>query len=47
MTINAWNSEAYNSSDFNIPITNLANLEANWVTFTVFWFMEHYNDTEM
>jgi len=47
MTINAWNSEAYNSSDFNLSITNLANLEANWVTFTVFWFMEHYNDTEM
>jgi len=47
MTINAWSSEAYNSSDFDISITNLANLRANWVTFTVFWFMEHYNDTEM
>lgn len=47
MTINAWNSEAYNSSDFDVSITNLANLKANWVTFTVFWFMEHYNDTEI
>jgi hypothetical protein len=47
MTVNAWSAEAYNSSDFDQSIENLANLEANWVTFTVFWFMEHYNDTEM
>jgi hypothetical protein len=47
MTVNAWSAEAYNSSDFDQSIENLANIEANWVTFTVFWFMEHYNDTEM
>ena len=39
MTINAWSAEAYNSTDFDESITNLAGIEANWVTFTVFWFM--------
>jgi len=47
MTLNAWSAEAYNSSDFDQSITNLANIKANWVTFTVFWFMESYTDTEM
>jgi len=47
MTLNAWSAEAYSSSDFDQSITNLANIKANWVTFTVFWFMEYYNDTEM
>lgn len=47
MTVNAWSAEAYNSSDFDQSIENLANIEANWITFTVFWFMEHHNDTEM
>jgi len=47
MTINAWSAEAYNSSDFDQSITNLANIKANWVTFTVFWFMEHSYDTEI
>jgi hypothetical protein len=47
MTITAWSDEAYNSSDFDQAITNLANIKANWVTVTVFWFMEHYYDTEI
>jgi len=47
MTINAWSAEAYNSSNFDQSIMNLASIKANWVTFTVFWFMEHYNDVEM
>ena len=47
MTINAWSAEAYNSSDFDLSIANLANIKANWVTFTVFWFMEKYNSTEI
>lgn len=47
MTINAWSAEAYNSSDFDTSITNLVELKANWVAFTVFWFMEQYNDTEI
>lgn len=47
MTINAWSAEAYNSSDFDQSIANLASINANWVTFTVFWFMETGDDTEM
>jgi len=47
MTLNAWSNEAYNSSDFDQSITNLANIKANWVTFTVFWFMENHTDTEI
>jgi len=47
MTLNAWSAEAYNSSDFDQSILNLANIEANWVTFTVFWFMGNHTDTEM
>lgn len=47
MTICAWSAEAYNSSDFDQSVANLANIKANWVTFTVFWFMETYTDTEM
>ena len=47
MTVNAWSTEAYNSSDFDQSIQNLANVKANWVTFTVFWFMEAHDDTEI
>jgi hypothetical protein len=47
MTVNAWSAEAYNSSDFDQSIVNLAGIETNWVTFTVFWFMESFNDTEI
>ncbi len=47
MTINAWSAEAYASSDFDQSITNLANIKANWVMLTVFWFMELCTDTEM
>jgi hypothetical protein len=47
MTMNAWSAEAYNSSDFDQSITNLANIGANWVTLTVFWFMNTSSDTEM
>jgi hypothetical protein len=47
MTLNAWSAEAYSSLDFDQSITNLANIKANWVTFTVFWFMANKNDVEM
>ena len=47
MTITAWSSEAYNSSNFDTSIRKLDDSKANWVTFTVFWFMESYTDTEM
>jgi hypothetical protein len=47
MTVTAWSAEAYNSSNFDQSITDLADIKANWVTFTVFWFMEKYNDTEI
>jgi len=47
MTINAWSAEAYNSSDFDQSIANLANIGANWVTFTVFWFMNTSDATKM
>ena len=32
---------------FDRSITNLANIKANWVTFTVFWFMKKYDDTDI
>jgi hypothetical protein len=47
MTINAWSAEAYNSTDFDQSITNLANIGANWVVFDVFWFMNKYTDNDM
>jgi len=47
MTVNAWSAEAYNSSDFDNSMANLANLGANWVTFTVFWFMNTSYDMIM
>ena len=47
MTVNAWSAEAYNSSDFDQSIANLASLNVNWVTFTVFWFMNTSSDTIM
>jgi len=47
MTLIAWGAENYSSPDFDQSISNLAGIKANWVTFTVFWFMEHYTDTEM
>jgi len=47
MTVNAWSADAYNSSDFDQSITNLANTGANWVMLTVFWFMNTSTDTEM
>ena len=40
MTVNAWSAEAYNTSDYDQSITNLSNIRANWVLFTIFWFME-------
>lgn len=47
MTINAWSAEAYNSSDFDQTIANLADISTNWVTFTVFWFMNTSYVAEM
>jgi hypothetical protein len=47
MTVNAWSAEAYNSSDFDQSITNLASIKANWVTLTVFWFMNTSTSTEI
>jgi hypothetical protein len=47
MTLNAWSYEAYNSSDFDQSIENLADTGANWILFTVFWFMDKYTDTDM
>ena len=44
MTVNAWSAEAYNSTDFDQSITNLANLNTTWVTLTVFWFMDTPSD---
>jgi hypothetical protein len=47
MTLIAWGAEDYGSPNFDQSISNLAGIRANWVTFTVFWFMENYYDTEM
>jgi hypothetical protein len=47
MTINAWSAEAYNSSSFDQSLSNLAGIKANWVTFTIFWFMNTSSDTQM
>ena len=45
MTVNAWSAEAYNSTDFDESIADLVDLQANWVTFTVFWFMNTSSGT--
>jgi len=47
MTVNAWSAEAYNSSDFDQSLANLASIKANWALFTIFWFMNTSTDTEI
>ena len=47
MTLNAWSYEAYNSSGCDQSLTNLANIKANWVLLTVFWFMNTTADVEI
>lgn len=47
MTITAWSAEAYNSANFDESIVNLANVGADWVTFTVFWFMNTSSTTQI
>jgi hypothetical protein len=47
MTVCAWSAEAYNSTDFDQSIMNLADIKANWALFTVFWFMNTSSDTEI
>lgn len=47
MTLNAWSAEAYNSSDCDQSIANLAGIKSNWVLLTVFWFMDTYRDVDM
>jgi len=47
MTVNAWSAEAYNTTDFDQSVTNLRGLNATWVTFTVFWFMDNSSDNRI
>jgi len=47
MTLISWSAEGYSSSDFDQSISNLAQMKVNWVTFTVFWFMERSDSTEI
>ena len=47
MTVNAWSAEAYNSTNFDQSISNLASLNTTWVTFTVFWFMDNSSDNRI
>lgn len=47
MTLNAWSYEAYNSSQCDQSLSNLASIKANWVLLTVFWFMNTSSDVEI
>jgi hypothetical protein len=47
MNINAWSSDAYSSSDFGKSMKNLRNLGANWVSISVFEFMQTKNSNNI